>query len=152
MTKDYTKYFTNEAFWDKVKQYGKKAGLSVVYAALLLFYVLQKKDVPTKVKMSIFGALGYFIFPIDIIPDVIPVVGYGDDLTALIGAIAIATFYIDEEVKQQAKVKLMQWFGKDIDFSKVEEKLKIENKQEAIEKAELLLLEQPKEKENKEER
>ncbi len=54
------KHFSEEKFWDKLKRYGVKAGHSVVYTALLLYFVLQKPDVPKKSKMVIIGALGYF--------------------------------------------------------------------------------------------
>ena len=57
-----------------------KAGQSVIYASLLLFYVLQRPDVPKRVKIIVIGALAYFIAPIDAIPDFIAGIGYTDDL------------------------------------------------------------------------
>ncbi|MCX0419278.1 YkvA family protein [Clostridium perfringens] len=59
----------------------------------------------------IIGALGYFIFPIDFLPDIAPIVGYTDDLGLLIPALGAVAFYIDDEVKEQAKKKLKDWFG-----------------------------------------
>ena len=55
--------------------------------------------------------LGYFIVPIDAIPDLAPVIGYSDDLGALALAIGNVAMYIDDEVKQKAKSKLKDWFG-----------------------------------------
>ncbi|MEE9293105.1 MAG: DUF1232 domain-containing protein, partial [Acidobacteriota bacterium] len=49
--------------------------------------------------------------PIDAIPDIIPAVGYADDLGALAVAIATLTAYINPEVKEQARRKLEEWFG-----------------------------------------
>ena len=57
------------------------------------------------------GALGYFILPIDLIPDFIPVVGYADDLTALYVALRKVTSYIDNEIISQARDRLTGWFG-----------------------------------------
>ncbi|PEO50494.1 hypothetical protein CN563_02685 [Bacillus sp. AFS026049] len=51
-----------------MKKFGKKAGVKVVYVALLLFYTLQKPTTPVWAKTVIVGALGYFILPIDLIP------------------------------------------------------------------------------------
>lgn len=58
-----------------------------------------------KVKATIYGALGYFIVPFDLIPDVMPVVGFGDDLGALGLALTMACMYIDAEVKDKARTK-----------------------------------------------
>ncbi|MBT2605311.1 DUF1232 domain-containing protein [Bacillus sp. ISL-53] len=67
---DTTKYsdnFSEDSFWKKIKKIGKKAGVKVVYVALLLFYTLQKPTTPVWAKTVIIGALGYFILPIDLI-------------------------------------------------------------------------------------
>ncbi|RCW64518.1 YkvA family protein, partial [Saliterribacillus persicus] len=81
------KHFSDEKLWTKVQKYSKKAGTSVVYAVLLLYYTLQKPDVPLKIKATIAGALGYFILPLDVIPDFAVGVGYVDDLSVLIFAL-----------------------------------------------------------------
>lgn len=76
-----------------------------------MFYTLENPKLPLKIKSIIMGGLGYFIFPIDLIPDLMPVVGYSDDLGVLMGVLVIAAFYIDEDVKNKAKTKLKDWFG-----------------------------------------
>jgi uncharacterized membrane protein YkvA (DUF1232 family) len=58
-----------------------------------------------------YTSLGYFIFPIDAIPDVTPVVGYADDLGTLAAAIATVAVYINDKVKINAANKLRDWFG-----------------------------------------
>lgn len=55
------KHFNDHAFWEKLKKTAQKAGVSLVYAVLLLYYTLQKPEVPVKAKTLIIGALGYFI-------------------------------------------------------------------------------------------
>jgi uncharacterized membrane protein YkvA (DUF1232 family) len=113
------KHYSEAKFWDKVLKFAKKAGIKVVYNALLLFYTLQKPDVPPHIKGIIIGALGYFIFPVDIVPDIVPVVGYADDLSALLGALGLTALHIDSTTKDMAKQKLRDWFG-DYDQSEVE--------------------------------
>ena len=76
----YAKGFSESKFWDKLAAFAKSAGLKVVAAALLLYYVLKSEDTPRADKAKIVGALGYFILPVDIIPDFIPVAGFTDDL------------------------------------------------------------------------
>lgn len=63
-----------------LKSLQKKAGSSVLYAVLLLYFTLQKPKVLVKAKTTIIGALGYFILPLDLIPDIALGVGYTDDL------------------------------------------------------------------------
>lgn len=118
-----SKYFSEEKFWDKLKNFAKKAGSSVVYAVLLLYFALQKPEVPMKTKAIIIGALGYFILPLDLIPDLAPGVGYTDDLGAVGVALLQVAMYIDEDVKNQAKEKLRQWFGEKVDTSDIDTKI-----------------------------
>ncbi|WP_110114264.1 YkvA family protein [Bacillus sp. CGMCC 1.16541] len=117
------KHYSDDKLWSKLKKFSKKAGSSVVYAVLLLYYTLQKPNVPKKAKMTIIGALGYFILPLDLIPDTFIGVGYVDDLSALTVALIQVAMYIDDEVKQKAKVKLTDWFGDDVDTSEIDGKI-----------------------------
>jgi uncharacterized membrane protein YkvA (DUF1232 family) len=57
-----------------------------------------------------YTALGYFILPIDAIPDIIPVVGYTDDLAGLVGALGAVSMYITNDVKKLAAQKMKNWF------------------------------------------
>lgn len=96
---------------EEVKEKAVKAGKKIVYVTLLLYYTLQKSNVPLKAKAVIVGALGYFISPIDAIPDFIPLIGYTDDLGVLLMALATVAMYIDNEVKGKARAQLETWFG-----------------------------------------
>ncbi len=58
----------------------------------------------------IYGALAYFILPIDTIPDVIPVVGYADDRATLSAAMFAVFMYRNNDIKAQASQKLSEWF------------------------------------------
>lgn len=116
--------FSVEAFWKKVKHVAKQAGQSVIYASLLLFYVLQRPDVPKRVKIIVIGALAYFIAPIDAIPDFIAGIGYTDDLGALTAALIQVSLYVNEDVKDKARVKLAEWFGSDIDTTFIDREIR----------------------------
>lgn len=122
-TEKYQKHFSDSSFWDKVKKIAKKAGLKVICYAITLYYILQKDNVPIAEKGLIIGALGYFILPVDLIPDFIMGLGYTDDISAMIIAIRKSMSYVDEKVKKQVYLKLNNWF--DTDYEEVEEILKI---------------------------
>lgn len=117
------KFFSDEKFWGKLKRFAKKAGSSVVYAVLLLYFTLQKPEVPKKAKAIIIGALGYFILPADLIPDAVLGLGFTDDLGALGIALFQVAMYIDEDIKHKAKEKLHDWFGDNVDTSEIDAKI-----------------------------
>lgn len=107
---DFTSYFSDDGFWDKVVNFAKKAGKEVIEKGLWLYYAAQREDIPAWAKAVIYGALGYFILPIDAIPDVMPGIGYTDDLGVLAAAITTVSSYIDESVKKMARDKMAEWF------------------------------------------
>lgn len=110
-TKSYEKKYTDDSFWDKVVKFAKTAGREVIEKALWLYYAAQQPDTPVWAKTAVYGALGYFISPIDAIPDITPVIGYVDDLAVLAAAVATVSTYITAEVKERAAEKLRGWFG-----------------------------------------
>lgn len=109
--KDYAKHYSDKEFLEKILNYAKAAGINVIYVGLLLFYTLENPNLPKKLKALVMGSLGYFILPIDLIPDFIPLAGYTDDLTVLLAAIGVVAMYIDDESKEKSKSKLKDLFG-----------------------------------------
>ncbi len=109
--KDYSEEYSEESLLEKIAKVAKIAGLKVIYYVLLLYYLLLLPDVPKKEKGIIIGALGYFIMPFDLIPDMTPVTGYADDIGALALALGKVSLYIDDDVKNKAKNKLHDIFG-----------------------------------------
>lgn len=107
----YQDRYNEQDFTAKITKAAKKAGIKVIYLALLLYYVLKSPKVKMADKGKIWGALGYFILPIDFIPDFIPVAGYTDDLAALLWAFYAVAKNVTPEIETQAKKKLHDWFG-----------------------------------------
>lgn len=107
----YSSHYDENELWEKLRKFGRKAGIKVTYAALLLYYVLKNPATSSKDRAKIIGALGYFILPIDLIPDFIPIAGYTDDLAALTWGIYCVIKSITPEVKANAAAKLHEWFG-----------------------------------------
>jgi len=103
--------FSENGFWNKVKNFAKVAGESVLEPALKLYYSAQDSDTPIWAKTTVYSALGYFVSPIDAIPDITPIVGYSDDLGVLVAATATVAAYIKNEHSEKAKETLTQWFG-----------------------------------------
>lgn len=121
--KAHEKFYSPEKLWNKIQKVSKKAGAKAVYVVLILYFTLQKPEVPLKVKATIAGALGYFILPFDLLPDVALGVGYVDDLSVITAALIQVAMYVDDDIKKKAKAKLISWFGEEVDTSEVDMKL-----------------------------
>ena len=109
----YEQHYNDSSFLDKVTKYGKLIGITALYKAVQLWFVLQKPDVPAGTKAVIMGALGYLIAPLDFLPDLLPVLGYTDDIVAITFALIKVQGYIDEEVERKSKKLLTKIFGEE---------------------------------------
>ena len=109
----YEQHYNDSSFLDKVTKYGKLIGITALYKAVQLWFVLQKPDVPARTKAVIMVALGYLIAPLDFLPDLLPVLGYTDDIVAITFALIKVQGYIDEEVERKSKKLLTKIFGEE---------------------------------------
>ena len=76
--------YADAAFWEKLGKHNAQAGPQLVHKALVLYYTMNNRTTPNRIKASIMGALAYFILPLDAIPDAIIGVGYLDDGTMVV--------------------------------------------------------------------
>jgi len=111
MSEDYTKHYSENEFWKKIQSSAQDAGREIVEKGLILYYCANDPKTPTWAKALIGTTLGYFIFPLDAIPDFTPVVGYADDIGAIIAASAALGASINKRHIASAKKKVTEWFG-----------------------------------------
>jgi uncharacterized membrane protein YkvA (DUF1232 family) len=103
----YGTYYSEKRFWKKIKNVAKKLGATVLRPVFQLYYMLQSDSVPFKHKAYIIGALGYFILPLDFIPEsIFPLIGYTDDLAVMTYVLKVVKDSITPEIKIQADTKL----------------------------------------------
>lgn len=95
----------------KLGDYARAAGREVVEKAVLLSQVLRDPGTPVWAKTTVIGALGYFIAPIDAIPDLIPGAGYSDDLGVLVMALTAVAASITPQMRARARRVSARWFG-----------------------------------------
>lgn len=105
------KHFTGDGFFEKLLNFSKKMGIKLSYYSLLLFYAFKSENTPKSAKLTIAGALGYLILPIDLIPDMIPVIGFADDTAVIIYAVYKVIGHIDDDIKRQAHKRMVKIFG-----------------------------------------
>ena len=109
----YKDKFSTSGFVEKISRIAKRAGVKLVYSALILYYTLESDKVSTKEKAIILGALGYLISPLDLVPDGIPIAGLSDDLAVLLYVIHKIWGNVSDDIKLKAKNKLSKWFDND---------------------------------------
>ena len=85
------------------------AGRTIAQPALEALEILIDPSIPTKVRMTMFAALTYLIMPMDLVPDLIPIAGFSDDLVALSAVISLWRSHITPEIKNKARKKLDKW-------------------------------------------
>jgi len=107
----YEHAYSEGRFWNKAARYARAAGEQTIEKALWLYYAVQNPETPKWARRVVYGALGYFVLPLDAVPDLAPLVGYTDDLAVMSAALATVAFYINDDVKRQARAKLDTWFG-----------------------------------------
>lgn len=67
------------------------------------FYCAMDTNSPAFVKAILFGALAYFIMPTDVIPDFIVGLGFTDDASVLMAAIAVVKKHVTDKHVSKAK-------------------------------------------------
>lgn len=100
---DYSKEFSEAGFWSKVKLLPRSLGRKAILRVLILYCLLINKSTPGWVKAAIVGVLGYLIMPLDAIPDVIPIVGYTDDIAAVTLLFNELKDHITPEIEKKAE-------------------------------------------------
>ncbi|MDQ3192208.1 MAG: YkvA family protein [Bacteroidota bacterium] len=109
---NYQKNYSEVAFNKKIKRVIGILGYKAISCLLLLYYTLSEKNTPSSVKLKIAAALGYFISPIDIVPDFMPVIGYTDDLALLAATITLISAHVTDQIRLRARNKIQLWFPK----------------------------------------
>lgn len=85
----------------KLKRAAVKAGKDCLDMVLAMFFALIDDQTPAWAKTVIISALGYFIMPIDAIPDFLPG-GFTDDISTLATALTTVHAHVNDDHKIKA--------------------------------------------------
>jgi len=95
-----------EKFWRTAKRAARQVPfMDEVVAA---YYCALDKDTPLRTKGILLAALGYFILPVDTIPDVLFGFGFTDDIAVLTAAIAAVRAHMTPAHRLAAKEALAE--------------------------------------------
>src|SRR2546423_4582150 len=94
-------------FWRKVRRFA--ARLPFAEDLLAAYYCAFDRDTPLQVKAALVGALAYFVLPFDLIPDMMPLLGFADDAAVLATALRLVASHLKpahRDAAQQAMARL----------------------------------------------
>jgi uncharacterized membrane protein YkvA (DUF1232 family) len=96
-------------FWAKAKRVG--ASLPFAEDLLAAYYCAFDRNTPLHVKASLVGAIAYFVLPFDVIPDMLPLLGFTDDAAVLATALKLVAGHIRPEHRDAARDTLQRGLG-----------------------------------------
>lgn len=105
------RWYSGPRLWAKLRRTAGSLGKNAVLTAITLYHCLKDADTPTWAKGVIVGALGYLILPADLVPDILPGAGFGDDWMALVAALGTVAAYVKDEHKSRAFAQTERLFG-----------------------------------------
>src|ERR1044071_3954967 len=88
-------------FWPKIATYA--ASVPFAEQALSAWYCAFDRETPASVRYTLIGALAYFVLPIDIVPDILPLIGFADDASILSAAVVAVGTNINETHRAAAR-------------------------------------------------
>lgn len=93
-------------FWRKFK--ATVSYLPLAETFLAAFYAAIDPKTPAGAKAILLGAVGYFVVPLDFVPDLLGAFGYGDDLAVIVAAIRA----VDSSITDAHREKARAWLAK----------------------------------------
>lgn len=83
----------------------KRVAKRIPFAEDLLaaWFCARDPATPRRVRMTLLAALGYFVLPVDALPDIMPLLGFTDDAAVIAAAIAAVAGSITIEHRDRAK-------------------------------------------------
>ena len=96
----------NEGFWQKARR--TLGRVPFTEDAVAAFHCATDSATPLPIRATLFGALAYFVLPIDAIPDFVPGLGFTDDAAVVVAAITAAKVHITEAHRAKARAWLLK--------------------------------------------
>lgn len=90
-----------EGFVAKAKRYLQR--LPMAESTVAMYFCMLDPKTPAWVKGVVAAALAYFILPLDAVPDLMPLVGFGDDASVLAAAFTAVSGHVTEAHRASAR-------------------------------------------------
>ena len=93
--------YVRRGFWSKLRRVA--AALPFAEDLLAAYYCAFDRETPRHVQAALIGALAYFVLPFDVIPDMMPVLGFTDDAAVLATAVKLVSSHMRPEHRDAAR-------------------------------------------------
>ncbi|MFG1326627.1 YkvA family protein [Xanthobacter autotrophicus] len=79
-------------FWTKIK--ATAARIPFAEDAVASYYAAFDRKTPLRVRATLMVALAYFVLPLDVMPDIFPIIGFTDDAAVLMAALKLLSGHV----------------------------------------------------------
>ena len=93
--------------WEQLKRWAAKLKIE----GMTLWFCCRHPDMPWLPKILALLVVGYFLSPIDLIPDFVPVLGYLDDLILVPIGIYLTLKLVPQHVIAECRVQARDWIA-----------------------------------------
>jgi uncharacterized membrane protein YkvA (DUF1232 family) len=97
-------------FWHKLKRLAVR--LPFAEDLLAAYYCAFDRQTPRHVQAALLGAIAYFVLPFDVVPDMLPILGFGDDAAILATALRMVATHITPEHREAARAAMERGLDK----------------------------------------
>lgn len=94
----------SRGFWRKVR--GAAARLPFLPDLVAAYYCALDPATPLRVRATLMAALAYFVLPMDVVPDFLPLLGFTDDAAVLLAALGLVSSHVTDEHREKARAAL----------------------------------------------
>lgn len=88
----------------------RRGGRVLARPAFECLELLLDADTPPQVRLTVMAALTYLLMPMDLLPDLLPAVGFSDDLVALTTLLGTCWRHRTPAIRHRALHRLDRWF------------------------------------------
>lgn len=88
-------------FMDRLKRVARR--IPFAEDLLAAWFCARDPATPRRVRLTLLAALGYFVLPVDALPDIMPFFGFTDDAAVIAAAVAAVAGSITPAHRERAK-------------------------------------------------
>ena len=94
----------SRGFWPAVRRAARQ--IPFMHDVVAAYFCATDPKTPLRVRAALFAPLLYFVAPLDAVPDLIPLIGFGDDAAILLGVIKLLSDHITPAHRARAEAAL----------------------------------------------